>query len=80
MTYDTIRKDLKQQQKVEGFTPETALLLAILPKVKTANQWRQLTTVKYYRYGRMSFESYRFYYPSKFLKDLKQFFTEDIEL
>jgi hypothetical protein len=78
-TYTTITIDLKRQQKIEGFTPETALLLQILPKVKTGNQWRELTTCKFHRYGKHSFESYRFYYPSPLLLMLEEHFNPNKE-
>lgn len=77
-----LKKALKVQQKIEGFTPETALLLKLLPIIKTSSQWHLLTTVKHHSYGKLSYETHHFYYPSELLNNLENFFNggeHDIE-
>ncbi len=71
-TYDTIRKDLKRQQKIEGYTPETALLLKVLPMATTSSEWQALVTIGEHRYGKLSYECHRFYYPSNLLTKLME--------
>ncbi len=65
-----IKKALKLQQSIEGYTTDTALLLKILPFVEMQSEWSALTTVGEHRYGKLSYECHRFYYPSKLLTDL----------
>ena len=65
-----VKEALKVQQSIEGYTPETALLLKVLPNVETASQWRALTTVDHHSYGKLSYETHIFYYPSSLLKKI----------
>ena len=67
LTHKKLRADLKRQQEIEGYTPETGLLLKILPHVKTSMQWQQLTTCTQYRYGDYSYQTHRFWYPNDLL-------------
>lgn len=62
--YHKIREELKIQQKIEGHTPETALLLQLLTKLTKQSEWRAATTIKHHRYDPLSYETHRFYYPS----------------
>ena len=75
----SIEKSLRRQQRIEGYTPETALLLKILPEVKMQSQWRALTTVMHHRYGKLSYEIHIFYYPSPLLKSLQDIFEQNYE-
>lgn len=66
-----IHTELKHQQKVEGYTPETGLLFKTLPLVKTASEWNALTMLVWQ-------DGNRFYYPSDLLNKLiVEFGTEN---
>lgn len=69
-TKERIVKELKRQQKIEGYTPETGLLLKVLPLIKTNCQLRELFKTEWH-------DNKRFYYPSKLLLDLQEFFTHE---
>lgn len=71
-----IKKALKIQQSIEGYTPETALLLTILPELTMLSEWQALVNVKHHRYGKLSYECHKFYYPSPLLKSLEKIFTQ----
>lgn len=77
ITHKAIRNDLINQQKIEGFTPETALLLKVLPLCKYSSEWRTLTVIKWQKDDTRMHRYHKFYYPSKLLTDLELFFTED---
>jgi len=69
---EKITKALRVQQSIEGYTPETGLLFKVLTAATTSADWRVLVTVKYHRYGPMSYEVHRFYYPSSLLKKIEE--------
>ena len=71
-----IKKALKIQQEIEGYTPETALLLTILPELTMLSEWQALVNVKHHRYGKLSYECHKFYYPSPLLQSLEKIFTQ----
>ncbi len=72
------RKELKVQQKIEGYTPETALLFMVLGQVRTQQEWGMLTMGGEHRYGKLSYECHHFHYPSALLKRPETMFTEDL--
>lgn len=76
---DKIIAQLRKQQQIEGYTPETALLLKVIHCVKTSSEWQALVKVKFHRYGKASFSAYRFHYPSDVLLNLESLFTKDQE-
>jgi len=69
---DKLQKTLKTQQKIEGVTPETELLLKLLPVIKTQMEWNVLTKHKFHKWGKNSFQSHSFYYPSDLLNNLEE--------
>lgn len=72
---ERIRKELKFQQSVEGFTPDIGLLFKVLGIVQTEQQWLMMVQVRYERYGCMLYQTHRFYYPSKLLLGLETLFS-----
>lgn len=72
MNRDQIASELRAQQKAEGQTPETDLLIRILPVAGTANERRMLTKVEHISTGPYSYQSVRRYYPSGLLLRLQE--------
>lgn len=77
LTTKKIRAEIAKQKEIEGFTPESGLLLKLLPLVKSSRDWQALTVCKFHRYGKHSYASHRFWYPSPLLLELQGFFTEN---
>lgn len=75
MNRKSIKAALKIQQSIEGFTPETSLLLKVIDLAQYSSEWQSLTTVKHHSYGKMSYETHRFYYPSELLLKLQNLFS-----
>lgn len=71
---DRIKKILKQQQKDEGFTPETALLLKVVEMTRYGSEWRLMTKCEFV--GTWPNNKPRFY-PSDLLLKLQKHFEED---
>lgn len=70
ITSSKIEKELGVQEKIEGTTDNIRLLRKLLENLKTANEWREFTTVGWHRYGNQSFETYRFWYVKDYVKPL----------
>ena len=70
MDRKTIRAGLRVQQKIEGYTSETALLLKVLPLTQYQSEWSAMTTQRQHSYGKLSYETHHFYYPSELLTKL----------
>lgn len=75
MNRKSIKAALKIQQSIEGFTPETALLLKVINLAQYSSEWQSLTTVQHHRYGKLSYETHNFYYPSELLLKLQNLFS-----
>jgi len=71
-----VEGELLEQRQMEGPTPDTDLLLAVLQVAHTAAQWGALAKIEYHRYGDLSYQAHRFYRPSNLLMDLKEFFEK----
>ena len=69
-TRNKIEKALSIQQKIEGKTLKTELLLRILPFMKRQSELSSLVRVKWYSYGKLSYQCHCFYYPKELLKNL----------
>ena len=70
ITRTKILKDLKIQKEIEGETPDTKLLEQYLSMITTTREWDAMTVARFCRYGKMSYECHRFWYPSDLLKRL----------
>ena len=75
MTREKIKKALDIQKSIEGTTRDTELLLAVLPCIQWASEWKALMTVRHHRYGKASYQVHFFYYPSPLLLRLQNLFT-----
>lgn len=62
---ERIRKEIAKQKSIEGDKCQDKLLLEFLNSITTENQWSAFVYTRFYRYGKFSYESYRFYYPNK---------------
>jgi len=62
---ERIRKELKIQKEIEGSNCKDDILLKFLEAAKTDRQWESFVKVQLHRYGKLSYESHRFYYPSE---------------
>ena len=73
---ERIKKEIEIQKSIEGEQCQDEILLKFLNAVKTQAQWNALVNTKFHLYGKMSYESHRFYYPTKelleFIKLIKQ--------
>lgn len=75
-TKETIKKEIERQKSIEGEKCQDVFLLELLEITKSQNQWNLLVDVKFHKYGTMSYESHRFYYPSEFTLKLRDKFKE----
>ena len=62
---ERIKKEIKIQKEIEKDKCQDKILLQVLEILKSQNQWNLLIDVRYYRYGKLSYETHRFYYPKK---------------
>ncbi|MDF2800833.1 MAG: hypothetical protein K0S61_736 [Anaerocolumna sp.] len=70
---ERIKKEIEIQKGIEGDNCQDKILLNFLNIVKTASQWDAFVNCRFHRYGKTSFDSHRFYYPTEeLLKLLKQ--------
>lgn len=67
---DKIKNEIKIQKEIEGELCQEEILLAFLDVFKTHEEWRMFIDCKWHKYGKMSYESHRFYYPSQKLIDI----------
>lgn len=65
-----IEKALLNQKKIEGNTPETALLLKVVKLVKWESEWNSMSKVKWV-------DRVRFHYPTPLLLSLQDLFKEE---
>jgi hypothetical protein len=70
---DKILKELEIQAKFEGETSNIKMLRKILETVHSSNLWRELTTIKSLRYGKLSYECHHFYYLREEIKPVINF-------
>jgi hypothetical protein len=66
---DRIKKEIEIQKKIEPDMPD-GILLDFLNKIKYQSQWNAFVNIKWYGYGTLSYEAYRFYYPTPELLNL----------
>ena len=74
---ERIKKEIAIQKSIEGDNCQDKLLLDFLSVIKLDSQWRAFVNCEFYHYGKMSYESHRFYYPSKELLDLVSILKKD---
>lgn len=72
---ERIKKEIEIQKSIEGKKCQEEILLKFLEAVKTSNQWDAFINCEHYRYGKLSYETHRFYYPKKELTDLIKAFS-----
>lgn len=72
---ERIKKEIKVQKKIEGEKCQESILLKFLEIVKTQSQWDSFINCKHYRYGILSYETHRFYYPTEELINLIKVFS-----
>lgn len=65
-----ILKELLIQEEIEGNSYNIDLIRKVLPVLKTQMDLNVLFKIKYHRYGKLSYEAHRFYYPSELLINL----------
>lgn len=75
---ERIRRELKIQKSIEGDKCQDELLLKFLDAVKTSMQWNTFVLVKFHQCedDKLSYQSHRFYYPSKELLNLVDAFKK----
>ena len=69
---DRITKEIAVQKSIEGEKCQDKLLLDFLNVVKMESQWDAFVNCEFYKYGKYSYESHRFYYPKEELLKLLQ--------
>jgi hypothetical protein len=65
-----ILKELLIQESIEGKSNDIEIIRTVLPVLKTQMDLNILFNVKFHRYGKLSYEVHRFYYPSELLNNL----------
>jgi hypothetical protein len=70
-----VLKALDKQKEIEGDSEDLQLLYKVYECCKTSSEWATLTRCEHYRYGQMSYETHRFYYPSEVLNKLRNLFS-----
>lgn len=72
---EKIKKEIAIQKNIEGEQCQDEILLTFLNAITTQSQWNAFINVKFHSYGKLSYQSYRFYYPTKellgFIKSMK---------
>lgn len=66
---EKLKKELAVQNSIEP-NIHNDLLLGFLDIITTGEQWNAFVEVKHYRYGVLSYQTHRFYYPKKELLDV----------
>jgi hypothetical protein len=67
---ERIIKELLIQESIEGKSNDIEIIRKVLPILKTQMDLNILFKIKLHRYGKLSYESHRFYYPSELLNNL----------
>jgi hypothetical protein len=67
---ERIIKELLIQESIEGKSNDIEIIRKVLPILKTQMDLNILFNVKFHRYGKLSYEVHRFYYPSELLNNL----------
>ena len=66
---EKILKELQRQLEIEG-NEYHDLLVNLLNILHSQEEWRMLVNCRFHSYGKLSYESYRFYYPKQILLDI----------
>ena len=70
---ERIKEEIKIQKSIENKQCQDEILLRFLDAIETQSQWDAFINVKFYSYGKLSYQCHRFYYPTKeLLKLMKQ--------
>lgn len=69
-TRNKLLERLKVQAEHEGVTSNIALLVKVAHILKYSSQWQALVDVRFHKYGKLSYESHRFYYAKPELNQL----------
>jgi hypothetical protein len=67
---ERIIKELLIQESIEGKSNDIEIIRKVLPILKTQMDLNILFNIKFHRYGKLSYELHRFYYPSELLNNL----------
>jgi hypothetical protein len=67
---ERIIKEVLIQESIEGKSNDIEIIRKVLPILKTQMDLNILFKIKLHRYGKLSYESHRFYYPSELLNNL----------
>ncbi len=67
---ERIIKELLIQESIEGKSNDIEIIRKVLPILKTQMELNILFKIKFHRYGKLSYEVHRFYYPSELLNNL----------
>lgn len=68
---EKILKELDVQEKIEGRIDDNIeILRRVVLVIKSQHTWNNLVKVKFHRYGKLSYEVHRFYYPTDELMQL----------
>ena len=69
-TKERIYKALDRQASIEGETENIKMVRSFVGCIKTNSQFVAFVNVKFHRWGKSSFQSYRFYYCTEELKNI----------
>lgn len=67
---ERIKKEIEIQKNIEGEKCQDKILLKFLEVIKIQSQWDSFINVKHHPYGKLSYETHRFYYPKEELINL----------
>ena len=67
---ERIVNELLIQESIEGKSNDIEIVRKVLPILKTQMDLNILFKIKFHRYGKLSYEVHRFYYPSELLNNL----------
>jgi hypothetical protein len=67
---DRILLEIKTQEAFEGKVKDKELIIKILNSCKWESEFFAMVDVRFHRYGKLSYESHRFYFVKDYLKYL----------
>jgi hypothetical protein len=74
-----IEQEIAKQKSIEPEKCQDKILLALLRVLKTQEQWLALVDVEHRPYGKLSYETNRFYHPKTELMAFIKIITETEE-
>ena len=67
----TIEADLDKQEEIEGWSADLDLLRRALRCCQMSSEWQALADCYHHRWGTYSYQTHRFYRPSRLLRALQ---------